>query len=149
MSIPMNDIQSGCRFYPVQCSERTLQGLTPQEGHVYFTTDSKKIYLARRNTDQSMILDSMCSSTGFYYGTKEIQYDNTGNTPDPNVIFSLDEIEGDGIPLIDDLILNVDGCFYRVKNVDVDIDEVRTERLTLQGSGVGGGGGGYPSWVSP
>jgi hypothetical protein len=84
----------------------------------------------------------MCASTGFFYGKKEIEYDNSGNTPNPKVTFYLDEdeIEGEDIPQVDDLILNIDGCFYRVKAVEDN--EVETERLTLQGSGVGPGGGG-------
>jgi hypothetical protein len=80
----------------------------------------------------------MCESKGFYYGSKDIEYDNSGNKPDPTVIFLADEIEGEKLPEKDDLILNVDGCFYRV--TDVDIESVITSRLTLQGSGVGPGG---------
>ena len=48
---------------------------------------------------------------------KEIEYDNSGITPDPNVTFYLEEIEGNEIPEVDNLILNIDGCFYRVKSV--------------------------------
>ena len=124
-----------CRFYPVQCSENTLQTLKAQEGHVYFTTDTKKIYLGKNNK-----LIPMCAATGFFYGTKDIEYDNSGNLPDPKVIFYFDEIEGVEIPEIDDLILNIDGCFYRVK--EITEEDITTERLTLQGSGVGGGGTG-------
>ena len=124
-----------CRFYPVQCSDETFQTLSPQEGYVYFVTDKKKIFLGKRD---KMI--PMCSTSGFFYGIKEIEYDNSGIAPDPNVIFYYDEIEGSDIPEEDDLILNVDGCFYRVKNVAED--GLETVRLTLQGSGGGGGGGG-------
>ena len=124
-----------CRFYPVQCSDETFKKLTPQEGYVYFVTDTKKLYLGKQN---EMI--PMCSTSGFFYGIKEIEYDNSGILPDPNVIFYLDEIEGEDIPEVDDLILNKDGCFYRVKNVAED--GLETLRLTLQGTGTGGGGGG-------
>jgi hypothetical protein len=41
---------------------------------------------------------------------------------------------------VDDLILNIDGCFYRVTGIE-DEEIIRTERLTLQGTGTGGGGG--------
>ena len=123
-----------CRFYPVQCTDETFQTLSPQEGFVYFVTDKKKIYLGKQG---NMI--PMCATSGFFYGIKEIEYDNSGIMPDPNVVFYLDEIEGDDIPEVDDLILNKDGCFYRVKNVAED--GLETVRLTLQGSGGGGGGG--------
>jgi urease accessory protein UreE len=41
----------------------------------------------------------------------------------------------------DDLILNEDGCFYRVDEI-IDEDLIKTVRLTLQGTGGGGTGGG-------
>ena len=56
------------------------------------------------------------------------------------VVFVKAEIEGEDYPEVDDLILNIDGCFYRVKRVEEDI--IETTRLTLQGTGVGGGGSG-------
>ena len=133
--------QNDCRFYPVQCSENKLRTLTPQDGYVYFTTDSKKIYLGRNNK-----LVSMNETTGIFYGFKEIKYDNSGILPDPSVTFFSDEIEGIEIPEIDDLILNVgtndlpDGCFYRVKSLDRN--KINTVRLTLQGTGGGGGSSG-------
>jgi hypothetical protein len=122
-------------FYPVQCSDETFQGLAPVEGHVYFVTDTKKIFLGKNG---KMI--PMCATSGFFYGIKEIEYDNSGVTPNPNVLFYLDEIEGEDIPEVDDLILNKDGCFYRVKAVAED--GLETLRLTLQGTGGGTGGGG-------
>ena len=116
-----------------------------QEGYVYFVTDKKKLFLGKNN---QMI--PMCASSGIFYGKKPIEYDNSGNKPDPKVtfVFSLDEsvseIEGTDKPELDDLILNVgtaefeDGCFYRVVNVAED--SIETTRLTLQGTGGGGGG---------
>ena len=127
--------QNECRFYPVQCSDETFKGLAPAEGHVYFVTDTKKIFLGKNG---KMI--PMCATSGFFYGIKEIEYENTGLLPDPNVRFLFDEIEGEDIPEEDDLILNKDGCFYRVK--EVADDGLETVRLTLQGTGTGGGGGG-------
>jgi hypothetical protein len=40
--------------------------------------------------------------------------------------------------LQNDLILNSDGCFYRVESVSEE--SIATVRLTLQGTGGGGGG---------
>lgn len=125
------------RFNPVQCTEEMLNQLAPTPGYLYLTTDTKKIYLG---TNEQKI--PMCASSGFFYGTKEIEYDDSGIAPDPNVKFFFEEIEGDEIPEVDDLILNVDGCFYRIKAVSVDTQEIDTTRLTLQGTGGGGGGGG-------
>ena len=132
--------QTGCRFYPIQCTDKTFQTLSPANGHVYFVTDKKKLYLGK---DNAMI--PMCASSGIFYGHKPVEYDNSGNKPDPQVTFVFDEIEGEDMPEMDDLILNVgtpeyeDGCFYRVGKI-VD-DTIETTRLTLQGTGGGGGGG--------
>lgn len=81
----------------------------------------------------------MCGGVNIVYGTKEIEYENSGQNPDPNVSFFLTELEPQEYPLENDLILNVDGCFYKVKTVSED--SIETVRLTLQGTGSGGGGG--------
>jgi hypothetical protein len=141
---------SNKKFTPVQCTwekfERDYLN-APQDGHVYFITDKKKLFLGKNN---QMI--PMCASSGMFYGKKPIEYDNSGNKPDPNVTFAfnedeeLSEIEGSDRPEVNDLILNVgtpeyeDGCFYRV--INVTDDTIETIRLTLQGTGGGGGGGG-------
>lgn len=112
--------------------------MSPINGFVYFATDTQKIYLGEDNK-----LVPMSSSKGYFYGNKNIEPDNSGNTPDPHVEFSLvdGEIEGDRLPEIDDLILNIDGCFYRVTEI-IDEFNVGTNRLTLQGTGTGGSGSG-------
>lgn len=123
------------RFKPVQCSDDTFQTLSPINGNIYFVTDKKKIFLGK---DGNMI--PMCASSGFFYGTKEISYDNSGIEPDPNVTFYFEEIEGEEIPEKNDLILNTDGCFYRIMSVYEN--SLSTKRLTLQGTGGGSVSGG-------
>jgi hypothetical protein len=89
---------------------------------------------------------SMGGNTGIFYGKKEIEYPTNGTKPDSKVEFFLDEveeyseIEGNRLPQIDDLILNIDGCFYRVMDI-LDEKSVSTNRITLQGTGGGGGVG--------
>ena len=139
----MNSIESGLRFVPVQCTQEKFDTLIGTNGHVYFITDKKKIYIDK---DGEMI--PMCTSSGIFYGHKPIEYDNSGVLPPAEVRFGYDEIEGPEIgevPEADDLILNVgtddfpDGCFYRVITPAEDV--IETKRLTLQGSGGGMGGG--------
>ena len=125
-----------CEFNPIQCTSEVFKNLTAQEGFLYFVTDTKQLFLGR---DGKMI--DMCGGIGLVYGTKNIEYENTGQKPDPNVIFYLHEIESGEYPKVSDLILNIDGCFYRVNSIDKENSEIMTERLTLQGSGTGGGGG--------
>ena len=79
----------------------------------------------------------MCGGTNIYYGIKEIEYENSGQAPDPHVTFQIHELEGKDWPLPNDLILNSDGCFYRVDTVAEE--GIATVRLTLQGTGGGGG----------
>lgn len=126
-------------FRPVFCNEQVIKKkqAEPVNGHVYFTTDTKKIFLGQNGN-----FLPMCSSSGFFYGIKDILYENNGLAPDPNVTFYFEEIEGDAIPEVDDLILNIDGCFYRIIKVNEDSGFLETVRLTLQGTGTGGSGGG-------
>ena len=141
MSIDDYKVNNDCLFHPVQGPEEVINQLPSNEGYIYFATDSGKIFLGQKDKKVQM-----CAASGFFYGIKEIEYDNSGVAPDPEVTFFLDEIEGDAIPEIDDLILNKDGCFYRVKTIEDD--EIDTTRLTLQGSGGGGSGPGGGGDVS-
>lgn len=131
-------------FRPVKCTEEKIRAkkIAPINGYIYFTTDTQKLFLGENNK-----FVEMCTSKDFYYGKKDIEYDNSGIKPSPNVLFFKDEIEGTRIPEVDDLILNIDGCFYRVRSV-VNNEEIHTERLTLQGTGTGGGGGDTPGTPS-
>ena len=128
----------GCRFNPVQCTEEILDTLTPQEGSLYFTTDSKKIYLGKNN---NKIL--MYDKFNFYYATKLVVYEDTGMMPDPNVTFEYDEILNSEFIQVNDLILNIgteeaqDGCFYRVVKIEDDL--IETLRITMRGGGGGFG----------
>ena len=127
-------------FIPVQCTDETFQNLRPNEGYVYFVTDTKKIFLGK---DGNMI--PMAASSGIFYGTQEIEYENDGNAPNPEVYFDWTQIEksDETKPEEDDLILNIDGCFYRVE--EVEEDRCKTRRLTLQGTGGSLGPGGDSS----
>ena len=133
-------------FRPVRLNEKMLNQISKssnQDGYLYFTTDTQKIYMGMPNGE----ILSMGGNTGIFYANKEIEYPDDGNEPNPEVIFYLDkenefasEIEGTRLPQVDDLILNVDGCFYRVTDV-LDELSVKTNRITLQGSGSSSGGG--------
>ena len=120
-------------FKPVRGIDENIQNLKTENGCLYFATDTRKTYLGTK--DGTKIL--MGHDIGVFYGTKEIPADNSGNPLNPIVYFNINEIENGRLPLKNDLILNVDGCFYRVDLV-MDAENVKTTRLTLQGSGGGG-----------
>ena len=117
--------------------EEKIREKIPEEGKIYFTTDTKKILLGKNEK-----FLTMGNNLDIFYGKKEIPEDNSGNEPDPNVTFYFEEIENieTNIPEVNDLILNIDGCFYKILRTSEN--SFYTERLTLQGTGSGGGGGG-------
>ena len=135
--------QTAHPFRPVKCLEDDIKNkITPTNNFLYFTTDSKKIYYGQDNK-----FLPMCANSGIFYGKKDIYYENNGFDPDPNVDFLFPgEIEGTDLPEVDDLILNTDGCFYRVVAFSGD-SVINTKRLTLRGSGGGGGSVGGDSSI--
>jgi hypothetical protein len=58
----------------------------------------------------------MCGGINILYGKKDIPYINNGFDPEPEVTFDRNsDLESSEIPpLPQDLILNKDGCFYRI-----------------------------------
>ena len=125
-------------FRPVRCTEKQLDGKEAIDGFVYFTTDTKKIYCG---TGGEYL--PMGGNSGIYYGTRTFSEDESG-TQETDFAFTPNDIDGGVIPQLNDLILNSDGCFYRV----VSVNELQCigRRLTVAGgggpAGPGGGTGG-------
>lgn len=122
-------------FRPVRCLEKDLDEIKSTNGFLYFTLDTQKIYYG---TGTSFL--PMGGNSGIYYGTRQLTDDEKyGDQVFFN--FTTEEIDGDDIPTIDDLILNIpDGGFYRV--LDVIDAEIQTQRLVIAGGGGSGSGGG-------
>jgi hypothetical protein len=108
-------------FRAVRGTDEAIQRYGGQEGYLYFATDTRKTYLEVE--DSKKIL--MGQDVEVFYGTKDLPKDNSGKPLNPEVFFHLTEVEGDRLPLVNDLILNKDGCFYRVDKV-LDAYNVRT-----------------------
>lgn len=128
--------ETNVAFRPVRCKESDLQRLSPTNGYVYFTTDTQKIYCA--NKDKFI---PMGGNSGVYYGNRTF-VENETNTGETDFVFNMDEkhIEGDQIPNLNDLILNIpDGGFYRVVNVYGK--RITGRRLAVSGSGSDGPAG--------
>ena len=124
-------------FRPVRGEEHKIKAANPTEGFLYFATDTKKIFMAK---DGQFI--PMGGNSGVYYGSRELSDAEKEDTELTTFIFTTDDIEGDQVPNVDDLILNIpDGCFYRVTFIGED-GMITTSKLTIAGSGSGGGGGG-------
>ena len=116
-------------FRPVRCLESDLESMTPVNGHVIFTTDTRKIFAV---IDDEFRM--MGGSSGVFYGQRHLtdaeKYDKD------KIMFSFlpSQIDGDELPSVDDLILNIpDGSFYRVLEVN-DIN-IQTQRIAVSGGG--------------
>ena len=127
-------------FKPIRCTEQIMNTQAIIDGGVYFTTDTQKIYLGVKEGNSNKLME-MSKNKNFFYGLiskEDIGWNNSGHEPPKNILFPYDKIEGEEIPEIDDLILNADGCFYKVIRIIPERQEVDTERLTVAGSGGGG-----------
>lgn len=133
------EVKTNVAFRPVRCLEEDLEKLAPVEGYVLFTTDTKKIY-ACIDGEYKM----MGGSSGVYYANKYLTDEEKYGD---QIIFSFlhTDIDGNALPAVDDLILNIpDGGFYRTLEV-TDFD-IQAQRIAISGGGSGGGGtGGGPS----
>lgn len=137
-------------FRPVKGEEENILATPYQDGYIYFATDTKKIYLDADGNEKL----PMGGNSGIYYGQMTMAEDpEVGQT---EFYFSFYDIEGNvegeklTIPVADDLILNIpDGCFYRVIDIEEydGEDKIKTEKLTIAGSGSGGSGEGGSSNV--
>lgn len=130
----------------VKGKDENIKQLPLEDGRLSFAVDSKKIYLDCDFTDSvgDAYNDRLAfgGSSGIYYGVRTFTTDEIENK---EYIFSFPEqfdIADEEIPSVDDLVLNNDGCFYRVNRVAVENNEILiyTTKLTVAGSGGGSGG---------
>jgi hypothetical protein len=146
---------SNLPFRPIIGTEQKILNIPEvyRNGLFGIASDTNRIYYG---DDGRMHL--IGSKSNIYYGNMHLT-----ETPDANqseFLFTLEEIEGNEsienndyiIPNESDLILNTDGCFYKVLEVIVDGNStvLNTKKLTIAGSGGGGGntpGGGSSSTV--
>ena len=161
------------QFRPIQGSEEAiLSNPAFRDGTVYYATDSGKTYLDDPISKKRILMGGNAS---VFYGNMTINYDIVDSNQ-TEFEFKASEIEsplvassGGGeiafnpiLPNLGDLILNKDGCFYRVTEIDdMDPDYItlKATRLTLQGtggSGPSGPGGDVEgvgkieySWITP
>lgn len=121
-------------FRPVRCLQEDIDSRPPQDGFLYFTIDTRKIYYGTA-TEYKM----MGGSSGIFYGNKIL----TPSEKDPSITtleFYLSEIDGNNQVAVDDLILNIpDGGFYRV--ISVSDTSMYASRIAIAGGGGSGGGG--------
>lgn len=131
-------------FNPVMGPEKVVLATDPSSGSVYFTTDTRKIYL---DVDNNRVKLPMGGNIGLFYGNMKLSSPPVDGQTEFQ--FKISEIVGNEsgekllIPNINDLILNQDGCFYKVKSLyGIQEDTIlETVKLTIAGTGGGSGGG--------
>lgn len=113
-------------FRVIRGLDEKISIIPNSDGAVYFATDTKKIYL-----DNNGSRLSMGGNTGIYYAHADFE-----GIEGPEFFFQFTDIDGENLPNNDDLIINSDGCFYKV--LERQEEEIKTSRLTIAGTGTGG-----------
>lgn len=131
-------------FRVMRGQEDVLLNKPQNDGTLYFALDTGKIYLDTL-TDNKVPIGR---NSGIYYGSRTLAEDEVNVE---KIDFEFDiatQIDGDQIPNLDDLILNLpDGGFYRV--IELYETTLIGRRIAVSGSGDGPGGGGGGSSFKP
>lgn len=133
--------QTNYPFNPIMGSEKIILQQEPHTGALYFTTDTRKIYF---DADGSGVKMPMGGNIGLFYGNMKLTVPAIDGQKEFG--FAITDIIGneDGIdilqPNVNDLILNSDGCFYKVLSSSGSGLDLRlnTEKLTIAGTGGNG-----------
>lgn len=127
---------NGLPFKPVKTTSQKLEnGQCPiGNGYVYFTSDTQKIYLGTEVNGELKALP-MGGNSGIHYGNREVSEEES-NEEIVQLEFTMDHIDGNQVPSVDDLILNIpDGGFYRVIRSDKGI--IVGLKIAVSGTGEG------------
>lgn len=129
-------------FQPVRGYEDKIARMPIREGYVYFAYDTGNIYMDK--TGARYLMGG--SSTGIIYAKgNDTNIINNNPEDDANTEYTLafSALEDPNtIPLINSLILNADGRFFRVISVDKAAETANVLLLAVSGSGGSGGSGG-------
>lgn len=126
---------SKIHFRPVQGLEEKIKDFPQTEGYFYVATDTGRVYLDTA-TENKLPIGS--SGVQVIYGTDdniEVEYDSDENPISYLILIS--KLSTIGYHP-DDLILNSDGCFYRIIESTINDENeecVRCEKLTVGGGG--------------
>ena len=124
---------SKIHFRPVQGLEEKIKNFPQTEGYFYVATDTGRIYL---DTADENKLPIGSSGVQVIYGTDdnaEIEYDIDENPID--YLIEIGKLSTTNYH-INDLILNSDGCFYRIIGTGLNEDReecAKCEKLTMGG----------------
>ncbi len=124
------------RFNPIRSSEETILHLPFSNGSIYFATDTGKIYLdCINNGEEKNKMSVGGGGVSLIYGQDYAPI--AASEEENNNLFSLRLTSLEQKVRENDLILNSDGCFYKV----LSVSDTLANCLRLAVSGSGGGGG--------
>jgi len=126
-----------------------IKELPIEDGRVSFATDTKRLYLDCNFTDSEgtdyaeRLMFGGGGNNGIFYGMKEFSTDQIENN-DFTFEWPHDfDDAGEDLPTYNALIINIDGCIYRINDVAYDESNnliLGATRMTLAGGGGGSGG---------
>ena len=123
-------------FRPFQGTEDLINKQDVYPGHVYFATDSGKIFL---DADNGRITVGGGGVAVLYASADEVKKDMTDFS---YILYSSNLDDEEATPKKDDLIINLDGRFFKVLSYNKDSGVIKCSLMAVSGTGGGGGGGG-------
>ena len=125
---------AGPKFRPYRGLDRIIKDLPIQQGYIYFATDTGRIYLDYEN--QRLTMGGNGASL-YYANDDAVEKDILDN-----YFLDLSKLlESEAVLKPNDLIINSDGAFYRVVEIDKNNNTIKCTRIAVSGSGGDGGSG--------
>lgn len=126
------------KFRPYRGTDKMIQSKPYQPGYVYFSTDTGKIYL---DYEDSRITMGGNGASVYYASDESVTEDKVSG----RFQISLDDLDNpldiNNIKELD-LIINIDGAFYKVFQVIKEENIAICDRIAISGTGGGGGSSG-------
>lgn len=114
--------------------EKIRRDFPYQDGYVYFAVDTGRIYMDVKGKNKVSMGGS--GAAVIYANTTFTQ-----NPNDDNYTFYIDGLENPEAGVkVGDLVINSDGTFYKVEDINETTGAVSCMRIAVSGSGGGGGG---------
>lgn len=123
------------KFRPYRGLEAKIKSFPQQPGYVYFATDTGRIYLDYEG--QRLAMGGNGASL-YYANDTDVKQDLL-----ENYLLDYNTLADEEAKLKpDDLIINADGAFYRVLDINDEEEYAICSRIAVSGTGGGGGGSG-------
>lgn len=123
-------------FRPVRGTEEQINSLSVCDGYIYFAYDTGNIYLDKNGHRYLM----GGNSTGIIYShgnDEQILKVFPDNDTNYEYTMSFNALENNSVPLVNSLILNSDGRFFRVTSINTENQIINVTLLAVSGSGGG------------